>query len=87
MTFLDSHYLVALDGTGYFSSKTMHCVSCLHKQHRNGSITYAHQMLGAAMINPDRRAVIPWMPEPLVKQDGTEKNDGERHAAKRFMAK
>jgi Transposase DDE domain len=27
------------------------------------------------------------MPEPIVKQDGTEKNDGERHAAKRFMAK
>jgi len=78
---------VALDGTGYFSSKTIHCASCLHKERRNGSITYSHQMLGAAIIHPDFRAVIPLMPEPIVKQDGTEKNDGERHAAKRFMAK
>jgi len=87
MTFLDGHYLVALDGTGYFSSKTIHCASCLHKVHRNGLITYYHQMLGAAIIHPDVREVIPLMPEPIVKQDGTEKNDCERHAAKRFIAK
>ena len=87
MTFLDSHYLVALDGTGYFSSKTIHCASCLHKQRRNGSITYSHQMLGAAIIHPDMREVIPLMPEPIVNQDGTEKNDCERNAAKRFIAK
>ena len=87
MAFLDGHYLLALDGTGYFSSKTIHCASCLHQVHRNGSITYAHQMLGAAIIHPDVRAVIPLMPEPIVKQDGTAKNDCERNAAKRFMAK
>jgi hypothetical protein len=31
MAFLDGHYLLALDGTEYFSSKTLHCASCLHK--------------------------------------------------------
>jgi len=87
MVFLDGHYLVALDGTGYFSSNTIHCDSCLHKEHRNGSITYSHQMLGAAIIHPDFRAVIPLMPEPIVKQDGTHKNDCERNAAKRFITK
>ena len=87
MVFLDGHSLVALDGTGYFSSKTLHCDSCLHKEHRNGSITSYHQMLGAAIIHPDFRAVIPLMPEPIVKQDGTEKNDGARKAAKRFITK
>jgi hypothetical protein len=87
MVFLDGHYLVALDGTGYFSSPTIHCASCLQKVHRNGSITYDHQMLGAALIHPDVREVIPLMPEPIIKQDGTEKNDCERHAAKRFIAK
>ena len=30
---------------------------------------------------------IPLMPEPIVKQDGTEKNDCERNAAKRFVSK
>src|SRR3989475_2276472 len=87
MVFLNGHYLVALDGTGYFSSKTIHCASCLQKEHRNGSITYYHQMLGAAIIHPDYREVIPLMPEPIVKQDGTQKNDCERNAAKRFITK
>src|SRR5215217_7593736 len=87
MTFLDGHYLLALDGTEYFSSKTMHWASCLHRVHRNGSSTYTHQMLGAALIHPDQRAVIPLMPEPIVNCDGTAKNDCERHAAKRFVAK
>jgi len=87
MTFLDGHYLLALDGTEYFSSKTIHCASCLHKVHRNGSITYFHQLLGAAIIHPDLRAVIPLMPEPIVRHDGTAKNDCERNATKRFVAK
>src|SRR5437879_6057412 len=87
MAFLDGHYLLALDGTGYFSSQTIHCASCLQQVHRNGSITYFHQMLGAAIIHPDRREVIPLMPEPIVKHDGTDKNDCERNAAKRFVAK
>jgi hypothetical protein len=87
MVFLDGHYLLALDGTGYFSSTTIHCASCLHTVHRNGSVTYAHQMLGAAIIHPDVRAVIPLMPEPIGKHDGTDKNDCERNAAKRFVVK
>lgn len=87
MVFLDGHYLLALDGTGYFSSTTIHCASCLHTVHRNGSVTYSHQMLGAAIIHPDVRAVIPLMPEPIGKYDGTDKNDCERNAAKRFVVK
>src|SRR6266700_3139754 len=72
MAFLDGHYLLALDGTGYFSSTTIHCTSCLHTVHRNGAVTYAHQMLGAAIIHPDVRAVIPLMPEAIVQHDGTD---------------
>jgi len=87
MVFLAGHYLLALDGTGYFSSKTVHCASCLHHVHRNGTITYTHQMLGAALIHPDVRAVIPLMPEPIGQDDGTDKNDCERNATKRFIVK
>ena len=43
-------------------------------------------MLGAARMHPDKREVIPLMPAPISTQDGTNKNDGERHAAKRFLA-
>src|SRR2546422_11011451 len=44
MVFFDDGSLLALDGTGSFSSTTMHGASCLHKVHRNGSVTYHHQM-------------------------------------------
>jgi hypothetical protein len=87
MVFLNGSYLLALDGTGYFSSQTIHCASCLQTVHRNGSITSYHQLLGAAILHPDCRAVIPLLPEPMIKQEGTEKNDCERNAAKRFMSK
>src|SRR5438132_13845957 len=65
----------------------IHCASCLEQHHRNGTITYAHQLLGAALIHPDRREVIPLMPEAIIKHDGSEKNDCERNAAKRFITK
>jgi hypothetical protein len=87
MVFVEGHYLVALDGTGYFSSHQIHCESCLENHHRNGTVTYSHQMLSAALIHPDKREVIPLMPEPIVKQDGVSKNDCERNAAKRFLTK
>ncbi|HZC03066.1 MAG TPA: hypothetical protein VE844_17420, partial [Gammaproteobacteria bacterium] len=85
--FVQGPYLLALDGTGYFASQEIHCDSCLEKHHRNGTVTYSHQMLGAALIHPERREVIPLMPEPIVKQDGSEKNDCERNATKRFVTK
>jgi hypothetical protein len=87
MVFVEDHYLLALDGTGYFSSQQIHCASCLETHHPNGTVTYRHQMLSAALIHPDRREVIPLLPEPIVKQDGTEKNDCERGAAKRLIVK
>jgi hypothetical protein len=87
MVFVEGHYLLALDGTGYFSSNQIHCDSCLETHHHNGTVTYRHQMLGAALIHPDQRAVIPLRPEPIIKQDGTSKNDCERNAAKRLIVK
>jgi hypothetical protein len=87
MVFVEDHSLLALDGTGYFSSKQIHCASCRETHHRHGTITSAHQMLGAVLLHPDTREVIPLMPEPIVQQDGPNKNDGERTAAKRLIAK
>jgi hypothetical protein len=52
MVFVEDHYLLALEGTGYFSSNQIHCDSCLETHHRTGTITYRHQMLGAALISP-----------------------------------
>ena len=40
------------------------------KQHRNGNITYSHQLLGATLVHPDLKEVIPLAPEPIIQQDG-----------------
>ena len=75
MVFMDGYYLASVDGTTYFSSPTVHCESCLERQHRDGSITYSHQMLGAVIVHPEHKTVIPLAPEPIIKQDGVKKTD------------
>lgn len=85
--YLGDAYLIAIDGTGYFSSDTINCSCCLEKHHKNGTTTYHHQMLAAVLIHPDQKVVIPLFPEPIVKQDGSQKNDCERNACKRMLEK
>jgi hypothetical protein len=81
-------YLLSLDGTGYFCSQKVHCASCQEKVHKKtGVVSYEHQMLGAVIVHPDRREVIPLAPEPIHKQDGSTKNDCERNAARRLLRK
>jgi hypothetical protein len=88
MTVLDGHLLLALDGTGYFSSEKLHSEFCLEKtDSRTGKTTYYLQMMGAALVHPDFKEVIPLAPEPICREDGTTKNDCERNAAKRFLEK
>lgn len=83
--FLNGYYLMALDGTGEFSSSKVSCCQCCKKEHKDGSVTYYHQMLGACIVHPDVSNVIPLCPEIIQNGDGAVKNDCERNAAKRFI--
>ena len=83
--YLDGKYLLSIDGTGFFSSSKIHCDNCCEKHHRNGSKTYHHQMLGGAVVHPSQENVIPIAPEPISKQDGSNKNDCERVASERLL--
>ena len=60
--YLDDHYLLSLDGTTYFSSPKIHCSSCLVKHHRNGGVTYSHQLLGPPWSIPTSRKSFRWHP-------------------------
>lgn len=82
--FYEGHYLVPIDGSGYFSSNKVHCNKCLTKKHRDGRITYHHQALTAAIASPHMKQVLPFAPEPILRADGSTKNDCERNAAKRL---
>jgi Transposase DDE domain len=83
--FLEGGYLVALDGVEYFCSHKVHCAHCMSRQHRNGEVSYYHQLLGAVIVHPDFPEVIPLAPEPIQRQDGQQKNDCERNAARRWL--
>jgi hypothetical protein len=83
--YLQGCYLVALDGVEYFRSSKVHCDRCLSCQHRNGNTSYYHQMLGAVLLHPDHPEVFPLCPEPIQRQDGAQKNDCERNAARRWL--
>lgn len=86
--FLDGHYLVSLDGTGFYSSKKLGSPVCQTKvDKKTGEVTYHLQMLGSCLVHPDKREVIPLCPEMITKQDGTQKNDCERNAARRWLEK
>lgn len=84
--FLEKYLLIPCDGTGMFSSESVHCDNCCEKHHKDGSVTYYHQMLGAAVVHPDHKEVFPLCPEPISKMDGSKKNDCEQNAMKRFLS-
>jgi Transposase DDE domain len=80
-----SYHIVACDGVQHFSSKKIACPCCLKKEHKDGSCTYHHNMLCATLVHPEKREVFIMDVEPIVQQDGVEKNDCERNAAKRLQ--
>lgn len=84
--FLGKYLLIACDGTGMFSSESVHCENCCEKHHKDGRVTYYHQMLGAVVVHPDQQEVFPLCPEPISKSDGSTKNDCEQNAMKRLLA-
>ena len=83
--FFEEHVLIACDGTGIFSSEEIHCPNCCEKHHKDGRITYYHQMLAGVLIHPDHHEVLPFCPEAISKSDGSSKNDCEQNAFRRFL--
>jgi len=86
-SFLDGHYLIALDGSQYFSSEQIQCPGCLTHQGAKGPLRYSHQILQAVMLHPHMRQVLPLAPEPVANTDGHRKQDCELAAAKRILPK
>ena len=78
-------FLVALDGTEYFSSQKIHCPSCNHRELANGKTNYYHSVITPVIVQADNEHVISLEPEFMVPQDGHEKQDCEIEASKRWL--
>jgi hypothetical protein len=83
---LGGRALIALDGTEYFCSQKLGCPNCQTRKRSNGKIDFYHSMLAATLVAPGHAMVVPLMPEFIARQDGAEKQDCERNAAKRWLA-
>lgn len=55
-------------------------------EHPEEQITYYHNMFCAAIVHPEKKIVLPFAPEAIMKADGASKNDHERNASRRLYA-
>jgi len=78
--------LIALDGTEYFCSQKLGCPNCQTRKRSNGKTDHYHSMLAATIVAPGQNMALPLMPEFIARQDGAEKQDCERNAAKRWLS-
>jgi hypothetical protein len=84
---LGDRILVAWDGTEYFCSQKLGCPHCLRRKRANGKVESYHTLLAATAVAPGHSKVVPLFPEFIAPQDGAEKQDCERNAAKRWHAR
>jgi hypothetical protein len=84
---LDGRTLMALDGSEHHCSRNIKCKQCSTRRRSDGGTEYFHAFLGASIVAPGHKQVLPLPPEFIAPQDGAEKQDCERNAAKRWLAK
>ena len=78
-------YAIALDGVNFFSSENISCPKCLKREDRSGVEHFYHSAITPVFVKPGQAQVLPLPPEFIVPQDGSEKQDCERMAAKRWL--
>ncbi len=84
---LRGHVLIALDGTEYFRSRAIECANCSSRRRADGGVEHFHQMLAATIVSPRRNLALPLPPEFLARREGNDRQDCEREAAKRWLAR
>ena len=84
---LDDRVLIALDGTEYFRSRKLHCDHCSTRKRNDGGVEYFHQMVAAHLVAPGRNLTLPLPPAFIQPRDGAAKQDCERQAVKRWLAR
>ncbi len=79
-----NNWLCAMDGVQYFTSKAIHCENC-NETHKDGTVRYYHAAITPVLVAPDSPVVISLEPEFITPQDGSEKQDCEQNAIKRWI--
>ncbi|MEJ7712009.1 MAG: hypothetical protein WKF84_19595 [Pyrinomonadaceae bacterium] len=80
-----AYYVMAVDGSDYFSSERINCEKCLVRADRAGDLHYRHTVVAATLVKSGKRLILPLDAEECGPQDGSEKQDCELNAGKRLV--
>jgi hypothetical protein len=82
---INGTFLIALDGTDFFSSEKISCPCCSKSKLKNGQTLYRHIAVTPTLVAPGQKNVMALAPQFVLPQDGHDKQDSELAAAGRWL--
>lgn len=82
---INDTFLIALDGTDFFSSEKISCPCCTQSKLKNGKILNRHIAVTPVLVAPNQKNVIALAPQFVRPQDGHDKQDCELAASGRWL--
>ena len=82
---INDTFLIALDGTDFFSSEKISCPCCTQTTLKNGKTLNRHIAVTPVLVAPGQKNVIALAPQFVQAQDGHDKQDCELAAAGRWL--
>jgi hypothetical protein len=78
-------FLIALDGTDFFSSEKISCPCCTQSTLKNGKTLNRHIAITPVLVSPLQKNVVALPPQFVQAQDGHDKQDCELAASGRWL--
>jgi hypothetical protein len=82
---INNTFLIALDGTDFFSSEKISCPCCTQSTLKNGKTLNRHIAVTPVLVAPGQNNVIALAPQFVQPQDGHDKQDCELAASGRWL--
>ena len=82
---INGTFLIALDGTDFFSSEKISCPCCTQSKQKNGKTLNRHIAVTPVLVAPGQKNVIALAPQFVQPQDGHDKQDCELAASGRWL--
>lgn len=82
---INDSFLIALDGTDFFSSEKISCPCCTQSTLKNGRTLSRHIAVTPVLVSPKQNNVVALAPQFVEPQDGHDKQDCELAASGRWL--
>jgi hypothetical protein len=83
---INGSFLIALDGTDFFSSEKISCLCCTQTTLKNGKTLNRHIVVTPVLVAPGQKEVVALPPHFVQPQDGHDKQDCELAASARWLS-